>query len=384
MAKKSAHPRRYLVTQIIAFILLLIGAAVALYPFYVGPLNDMMDRARVARVEQANAQNAAAQEAAMAKENAKLRRQGLNANADPFAGLTNDAKLNLKRNMLGTVTVPSIKLTVPLFKTLSEETLATGAAVVPGTSMPTGGANTHTVIAGHRGLVDRRLFTDLNKVKKGNIFVLKVFNHHLAYKVFRIQVVKPDNTGVLQIEPGRDLATLLTCTPYMINSHRLLLTGKRVPYTPQIARAVKRSQQNENWRELGILAAAIAGLLAIIGLIGRHIHQLLLRRHVFRLLFYRRDPAGQPVAGARYQLCKKNGKPLYRRGSKLTVTSDEDGQVLIDHLPGGVYLLRELAPSRWQVRVGKKKLKQQKMRFYPTKHQATAVSALNERWVIQR
>lgn len=250
--------------------------------------------------------------------------------------------------------------------------------------MPLGGADTHTVIAGHRGLVDRRLFTDLNKVKKGNIFVLTVFKKHLAYKVFRIQVVKPEDTGTLRIETGRDLATLLTCTPYMINSHRLLITGKRVPYTPAIAKAVKASERNENWREIGILTAAILGLLAIIGLVGRHIHLLLLRRHVFRLLFYRLDGEGRPMVGATYQLCKKNGKPLYRHGEKLMVTTDEDGRALIDHLPGGVYVLKELTPARWQVRVGKNKLRQQQMRFYPKRNQAGLVSYTDSRWEIKR
>ncbi|WP_054661237.1 class C sortase [Lacticaseibacillus camelliae] len=355
MSKRKQRPRAYLATQIIAFLFLIFGAAVALYPFYVGGLNDLLDNYRAAQTQRANQKNADDQLAAMRRRNAALKKSGIHANADPFSGLSRKQTVDLKHDMIGDVIVPKLKLTVPLFKTLTEATLQVGAAVVPGTSMPVGGPNTHTVIAGHRGLVDRRLFSDLNRVKKGDLFVLKVFDKHLAYKVFRIQVVKPDDTDVLRIEAGKDLATLLTCTPYMINSHRLLITGHRVPYTPAVAHDVAGSQQRERWQQLAILLAAIGALFVLAWAMGRRIHTLLLRRHVFNLLFYRVDLEGHPVSGAVYQLCKKNGKPLYRQGKVLEVKSDETGQVFIEHLPGGVYLLKELAPTRWRVKVGKKK-----------------------------
>ncbi|WP_179393917.1 class C sortase [Lacticaseibacillus absianus] len=385
MAKRHPRPRAHLVTQIIAFLFLIFGAAVALYPFYVGALNDMIDNYQLTKVEQANRASGAKRMAAMAAENRRLKREGLNANADPFTGMAKQQKADLNKDMLGTVTVPKLKLTVPLFQTLSEQTLEVGAAVVPGTSMPVGGANTHTVIAGHRGLVDRRLFSDLNRVQKGDVFVLKVFKKPLAYKVFRIQVVKPEDTSILKIEPGRDLATLLTCTPYMVNSHRLLITGKRVPYTAKVAKSVAQAQSSERWQQLAIFAAALGALGLLVLAMGKRIHTLLLRRHVFNLLFYRVDETGRPLAGVRYRLCKKNGQPLYRRGQMLEMTTDADGQGFIDHLPGGVYTLKELTPVRpWAVRVGKKKLRQAKMRFYPTKAQARAVRDEEGRWVIWR
>lgn len=383
MAKRFRRPRAHLVTQSIAMVCLLVGAAIALYPFYVGALNDVLDNYRLAQNEASAHQGAAARMAAMAKANARLQQTGLNANADPFTGLSQHERIDLKHDQLGDVTVPKLKLTVPLFQTLNDKTLAIGAAVVPGTSMPVGGLNTHTVIAGHRGLVDRRLFSDLNRVKKGDIFVLKVFKRHLAYKVFRIQVVLPTDTSVLQIERGRDLATLLTCTPYMVNSHRLLITGKRVPYTPAIAKSVAASQRNERLTQLAIFAGAVLALLLLIWLLGRQIHRSLLKRHLFTLLCYRVDATGAPVVGD-FQLCQTNGKPLYRQGVLLQVQSDQNGQILIAKLPGGVYLLKELAPKPGMaVRVGIKHLRQQMMQCYPNKHQRRQVQYVDKRWLLK-
>ncbi|WP_407894171.1 class C sortase [Lacticaseibacillus sp. N501-2] len=378
MAKRR-RPRTHLLTQSIAMICLLIGAVIALYPFYVGSLNDVLDNYRLAQNEAASQKQAAARMAQMAKANARLQQKGLNANADPFAGLSKHARINLKRDQLGEITVPKLKLTLPLFQTLNEETLQVGAAVVPGTSMPVGGLNTHTVIAGHRGLVDRRLFSDLNRVKRGDVFVLKVFKRHLAYKVFRIQVVLPENTSVLQIERGKDLATLLTCTPYMINSHRLLITGHRVPYTPAVAKQVAASKRAERWTQLAILLGSIGAFGLLVGLIGRYIHRLLLKRHLFTLLCQVVDATGAPQK-ADFQLCQPNGKPLYRHGQLLKASSDEHGQLLIDQLPGGVYLLKT---TGFTVRVGTKRLRQQTMQCYPKKHQRGRVKYVAGRWLLQ-
>lgn len=384
MAKHGSRPRAHLITQSIALIFLLVGAVIALYPLYVGSLNDVLDNYRLQKNEATSQKNAASRMAAMAKENERLKQAGLNANADPFSGLSKRERTQLKKDQLGSVTVPKLKLTVPLFQTLSEQSLAIGAAVVPGTSMPTGGRDTHTVIAGHRGLVDRRLFSDLNRMHKGDIFVLKVFNHHLAYRVFKLQTVLPDDTSVLQIEHGRDLATLLTCTPYMVNSHRLLITGKRVPYTKAIAKAVSDSKVQEKWEQLGIFLGSILLLIALIALIGRYVHRLLMRRHHFTLIFYRQDQTGQPLAKASYQLCNAKGKPLYRNGELFRVTSDFDGQVLISNLPGGKYVIKELQPARkLTVVAGTRRLKQQKMLLYPTRKQKGDIRNVNGRWMIR-
>mgnify|MGYP004469089235 CR=1 FL=1 len=385
MSQHRKSKRSFLITQIVAALFLIMGAAVALYPFYVGGLNDVIDNYRAAIVQKQNAKRATTQIAAMMKKNKALAKKGMNANADPFNGKTAKEKTDLKKEMIGKVTVPGLKLTVPLFKTLTEETLEVGAAVVDGTSMPVGGKGTHTVIAGHRGLVNRRLFSDLNRVHKGNVFVLNVYGKHLAYKVFRIQTVKPDNTQVLKLEDGRDLATLMTCTPYMVNTHRLLITGYRVPYTQKIAKSVAQSESGEKWQQLAIVAAALVALLGVLGLLGRWIHTLLLRRCSYDLVFYRQDANGKPLAGVTYQLCKPNGKKLYRQGQVLAATTDAQGRVEIKHLPGGMYRLKDLSAARgWTIKLGTKKLKQTAFNLYPSKVQRHVVQRESGEWFIRR
>lgn len=383
MAKHRLSSRRNTVIQVVAMVFLLVGAVMALYPFYVGPLNDVFDNYRLQRNEAVAQRNSAKRIKKMKQMNRQLQQKGLNANADPFSGMDAHDRRLMKRNQLGAVTVPSLKLNVPLFQTLSEDTLAIGAAVVPGTSMPVGGSSTHTVIAGHRGLVNRRLFSDLNRVHKGDVFVLKVFRKHLAYKVFEIQTVKPEDTDVLKIEPGRDLATLLTCTPYMVNSHRLLITGKRVPYTKKVAKVVRNSMGTEWRQQLGIMAGALACFGIIAFLVGRRIHALMLKRRLLTLRFVRLNKAGVPLAAAKYQLCKLNGKTLYRDAEPLVVETDINGLVVIDRIPGGKYLLKELSPvPKLKFVVGTNKLNQHNIRFYSKKYQQNIVAYENDSWKI--
>lgn len=382
MPKRRPQHQPQLITQLFAMLLLVVGVGVALYPFYSGALNTMLDRARVARVDRENQATAKQQRAALAKTNALLKNNGLHADADPFSGLSKKQKVNLHKDQIGSLTVPKLKLTVPVFKTLIDETLAIGAAVVPGTDMPIGGINTHTVIAGHRGLVDRRLFRDLNHLKRGNLFVFKVAGKHLAYRVFRIQVVKPSDTEILRHEPGQDLATLVTCTPYMINSHRLLVTGRRVPYTPAIAKAVAAAKRAEWRQQLAIFIASLVGLLALLGVLGRYWHALLLKRHRFDLSFVQVDGNGAAVAGSGYTLTNRRGQAVYRHGQPLMVTTDAVGQATITHLPGGRYRLQA---ADWSVSCGTKKLHQRTGSFYPTKAQATQVQWVHhDHWQIQR
>ncbi|WP_274377727.1 sortase [Leuconostoc mesenteroides] len=123
-------------------------------------------------------------------------------------------------------------------------------------------AGTHSVISAHCGLASRMLFTNLNHVKKNDTFVLTVFHKKLAYKVFKIEVVKPEDYQGLQVEPDKDLVTLITCTPYMVNSHRLLVTGYRVPYNKNMAKNIENSDKFNNIKQ----ALIIVGIILLIAL----------------------------------------------------------------------------------------------------------------------
>ena len=135
--------------------------------------------------------------------------------------------------MMGSVEIPKINIKIPIYHTTEEEVLNKGAGHLEGSSLPVGGANTHTVISAHRGLPSASLFTDLDQMKAGDHFLLHVLDETLCYEVDKISVVKPEDTSALAVEDGQDLVTLLTCTPYGVNTERLLVRGHRVPYVEE-------------------------------------------------------------------------------------------------------------------------------------------------------
>ena len=130
--------------------------------------------------------------------------------------------------IMGYVDIPSIKVTLPIYHGTDEAVLQTAVGHIESTSLPVGGANTHCVISGHRGLPSARLFTDIDRLTVGDIFTLNVLDEVLTYEVEQILIVEPYDLSGLQIIPGRDLVTLVTCTPYGINTHRLLVRGHRI------------------------------------------------------------------------------------------------------------------------------------------------------------
>lgn len=130
--------------------------------------------------------------------------------------------------MMGYVTIPKIQVKLAIYHTVDESVLQVGAGHLEGSSLPVGGASTHCVLSSHRGLPSAKLFTELDRMKKGDVFYLHVYDRVLAYQVDNIASVKPNDYGLLEIEKGKDLCTLLTCTPYGVNTHRLLVRGHRV------------------------------------------------------------------------------------------------------------------------------------------------------------
>ena len=135
--------------------------------------------------------------------------------------------------VMGIVEIPKINIKLPIYHTTDEEVLKQAAGHLEGSSLPVGGESTHAVISAHRGLPSASLFTDLDQLKKGDHFLIHVLNETLCYEVDKISVVKPEETSSLAVEEGRDLVTLLTCTPYGVNTERLLVRGHRVPYVEQ-------------------------------------------------------------------------------------------------------------------------------------------------------
>lgn len=132
--------------------------------------------------------------------------------------------------IMGIVEIPKIDVVLPIYHTTDEEVLQIGAGHLEGSSLPVGGESTHAVISAHRGLPSATLFTDLDQLVEGDHFLLHILDDTLCYEVDQITVVEPDQTESLSVVEGEDLVTLLTCTPYGVNTQRLLVRGHRVPY----------------------------------------------------------------------------------------------------------------------------------------------------------
>lgn len=177
-----------------------------------------------------------------------------------------DAILNPSGNgVMGYLEIPKIAQSLVIFHGTGSESLDKGIGHVEGTSLPIGGIGSHTVLAGHRGLQNAKIFTDLDQLSEGDLFYLHILEDTLCYEIFQIAVVLPDESDCLAIRDGMDLATLLTCTPYGVNSHRLLVTGKRIPFdeTAKMEEFDKRNVFDLMDTSLKALIAAIILMTAV-------------------------------------------------------------------------------------------------------------------------
>ena len=149
---------------------------------------------------------------------------------DPFSGEEEQKQQSFLNvgEVLAYIEIPQIDVFLPIYDGMSEEILQLGIGRMEGTSMPVGGSSSHCVLTGHRGLPKAKLFRDLDKLKKGDIFWIKSLDEKIYYEVYATEVIEPMDIEQLQIEEGRDLITLLTCHPYMINNERLLVHAERV------------------------------------------------------------------------------------------------------------------------------------------------------------
>lgn len=158
--------------------------------------------------------------------------------ADPYTdrekkGVENYARMLEAREKIGYLDVPKINQQIPVYAGTSEDVLQKACGHLEGTSLPIGGKSTHSVITAHRGLPQVKLFRDLDKMEVGDVFYYTNVKETLAYQVDQILVIEPWNFDPVLVVEGKDYMTLLTCTPYMINSHRLLVRGHRIPYVPE-------------------------------------------------------------------------------------------------------------------------------------------------------
>ena len=226
-------------------IIFLAGLSLLLYPFVANQWNNYRQKQLISSYEQTVSQKEASNgidyDAELKK--AEAYNEALLPSILPDSFAIADASeedqtymntLNIAGDeMMGIVEIPKIDIKLPIYHTTKEDVLKQAAGHLEGSSLPIGGKSTHSVISAHRGLPSASLFTDLDQLKKGDHFLIHVLNETLCYEVDKISVVKPEETSSLAVEEGKDLVTLLTCTPYGVNTERLLVRGHRVPYEEQ-------------------------------------------------------------------------------------------------------------------------------------------------------
>ena len=226
-------------------IIFLAGLSLLLYPFVANQWNNYRQKQLISSYEQTVSQKEASNgidyDAELKK--AEAYNEALLPSILPDSFAIADASeedqtymntLNIAGDeMMGIVEIPKIDIKLPIYHTTKEDVLKQAAGHLEGSSLPIGGKSTHSVISAHRGLPSASLFTDLDQLKKGDHFLIHVLNKTLCYEVDKISVVKPEETSALAVEEGEDLVTLLTCTPYGVNTERLLVRGHRVPYEEQ-------------------------------------------------------------------------------------------------------------------------------------------------------
>ncbi len=228
--------------RILVAVIFLAGLSLLLYPFVANEWNTYRQERLISSYDEVVSEKTAA--GAIDYEGEWLKAQQYNEELlpsilpDSFAVAEASEEdeeymsaLNLAGDgIMGTVEIPKIGITLPIYHTTDEDVLEKAAGHLEGSSLPVGGESTHAVISAHRGLPSASLFTDLDLLEEGDHFLIHVLDETLCYEVDQILTVEPDETEALQVEDGEDLVTLLTCTPYGVNTQRLLVRGHRVPY----------------------------------------------------------------------------------------------------------------------------------------------------------
>ena len=221
------------ISTIIAGIIFLTGLSLLLYPTISNYWNSRHQTQAVAEYSD-RMEKMDEKEKEQLIEEAEAYNQTLVADAGRFTpSEESDAQYQSILNtdgigIMGYITIPEIRCELPIYHGVEESVLQVGIGHLEGSSLPVGGSGTHCVLSGHRGLPSAKLFTDLDKLQKGDIFELHVCDRTFTYEIDQIRIVEPEDYGPLEIEEGKDFCTLLTCTPYGINTQRLLVRGYRI------------------------------------------------------------------------------------------------------------------------------------------------------------
>lgn len=260
-------------SRIVFLLIFLFGFGLSLYPF-VGSWFMAHDQSNIVGTYTSETKQLSAEEQKQILSdaenyNTKLYQTGGAIVGDASDSLTHEnyeKLLDMSGNgIMATLEIPKIGVDLPVYHGTDDSVLSIGVGHIEGTSLPVGGASTHAVLSGHRGLPSSKLFTRLDELVKDDLFYIHVLDQTLAYQINKIEVVEPDEVDALQIEADQDLVSMVTCTPYGLNTHRLIVTGHRVPYK---AKQKEEIQQGiPSIRELVFMILPFIFLIILIGLI---------------------------------------------------------------------------------------------------------------------
>ncbi len=219
--------------EMVLYVILLAGLCLLLYPTFSNWWNSFHQTRAIASYMD-TVENATAEEQAAMIEAARAYNARLAAGETGF--LLDEAQEAEYRSLLdpsgtgvmGYIRIPAINVNLPIYHTVEDVVLQVGVGHIPGSSLPVGGASTHSLLSGHRGLPSARLFTDLDQLREGDVFIVTVLGETLTYQIDQIRIVLPEEVDELSITRGKDYSTLITCTPYGINTHRMLVRGHRI------------------------------------------------------------------------------------------------------------------------------------------------------------
>lgn len=273
--------KRISLSTVILVMILLVGISLLLYPTVSDYWNSFHQSRAIASYAEAVAEIDNKQYEVMWRDavayNRKLAREGAIWNPSEEELEEYEKLLNISgTGIMGYIEIPSIKVSLPIYHGVDEGILQVAVGHIPGSALPVGGRGTHCVVSGHRGLPSAKLFTNLDQLVEGDIFMMRVLDETLTYEVDQILIVEPEDVSALEFVKGKDLCTLVTCTPYGINSHRLLVRGHRIENldTASEIRVTADAQQIEPV----VVAPAVGAPLLVLWLFWVLVHSRKRRR----------------------------------------------------------------------------------------------------------
>ena len=255
---------------LISFVLFAVAGVLLAYPLVSTIINSKyhsdIETAYTAAIEDSNADELEQQRQAAQRYNAMLSGAAITEGGASAPPLPYAEQLTVG-GVICYIDIPKINVYLPVQHGTGAETLEKSVGHVVGTSLPVGGSSTHAVLSAHSGMASSKLFSDIDQLAVGDVFYIHVLGDTLAYKVDAIHTVLPTDTSLLQIEDGKDLVTLVTCTPFGVNTHRLLMRGHRVPYTPeQEATAAAEKPVASSWTRHYLTGLGVGlGVVAVAG-----------------------------------------------------------------------------------------------------------------------